>query len=145
MNKAEDYSHKLQNVCAEKIVKLLNEYFVKENRAVKSKDNKESILCKNLIDDFKIGIHFRQVISHKKFINRVWEKLRQHFPNVTHDQILQHDASKIASLTEILGYTGTHLFSLFVVRNFHIIILLKRQVGMESRKPTLGRRKSSSF
>ena len=145
MNKAEDYSHKLQNVCAEKIVKLLNEYFVKENRAVKSKDNKESILCKNLIDDFKIGIHFRQVISHKKFINRVWEKLRQHFPNVTHDQILQHDASKIASLIEILGYTGTHLFSLFVVRNFHIIILLKRQVGMESRKPTLGRRKSSSF
>jgi len=105
MNKAEDYSHKLQNVSAEKIVKLLNEYFVKENRAVKSKDNKESILCKNLIDDFKIGIHFRQVISHKKFINRVWEKLRQHFPNVTHDQILQHDASKIASLTEILGYT----------------------------------------
>ena len=145
MNKAEDYSHKLQNVSTEKIVKLLNEYFVKENRAVKSKDNKESILCKNLIDDFKIGIHFRQVISHKKFINRVWEKLRQHFPNVTHDQILQHDASKIASLTEILGYTGTHLFSLFVVRNFHIIILLKRQVGMESRKPTLGRRKSSSF
>ena len=145
MNKAEDYSHKFQNVSAEKIVKLLNEYFVKENSAVKSKDNKESILCKNLIDDFKIGIHFRQVISHKKFINRVWEKLRQHFPNVTHDQILQHDASKIASLTEILGYTGTHLFSLFVVRNFHIIILLKRQVGMESRKPTLGRRKSSSF
>ena len=145
MNKAEDYSHKLQNVSTEKIVKLLNEYFVKENSAVKSKDNKESILCKNLIDDFKIGIHFRQVISHKKFINRVWEKLRQHFPNVTHDQILQHDASKIASLTEILGYTGTHLFSLFVVRNFHIIILLKRQVGMESRKPTLGRRKSSSF
>ena len=114
MNKAEDYSHKLQNVSAEKIVKLLNEYFVKENRAVKSKDNKESILCKNLIDDFKIGIHFHQVISHKKFINRVWEKLRQHFPNVTHDQILQHDASKIASLIEILGYTGTHLFSLFV-------------------------------
>ena len=145
MNKAEDYSHKFQNVSTEKIVKLLNEYFVKENSAVKSEDNKESILCKNLIDDFKIGIHFRQVISHKKFINRVWEKLRQHFPNVTHDQILQHDASKIASLTEILGYTGTHLFSLFVVRNFHIIILLKRQVGMESRKPTLGRRKSSSF
>ena len=144
MNKAEDYSHKLQNVSAEKIVKLLNEYFVKENSAVKSKDNKESILCKNLIDDFKIGIHFRQVISHKKFINRVWEKLRQHFPNVTHDQILQHDASKIASLTEILGYTGTHISSIFVVSNFHIIIL-KRQVGMESRKPTLGRRKSSSF
>ena len=115
MNKAENYSHNLQNVSAEKIVKLLNEYFVKENRAVKSKDNKESILCKNLIDDFKIGTHFRQVISHKKFINRVWEKLRQHFPNVTHDQILQHDASKIASLTEILGYTGTDLFSLIVV------------------------------
>ena len=91
----------------EKVVKLLKEYFVTENGAVKFKDNKGSILCKNLIDDFKIGIHFHQVISHKKFITRVWEKLRQHFPNVEREQICQHDASKIDSLTEILGYTGT--------------------------------------
>lgn len=60
--------------------------------------------CLDLWEIFGAKHHFSIVISHKKFINKVYHRFQKFFPNVPEEQILHHDDAKF-NFIEVIGYT----------------------------------------
>ena len=60
----------------------------------------------NLFIEFRVREHFAESISHKSYLEKVFDKIGgRYFPNVTFNDVSNHDNSKLASFVEVVGYT----------------------------------------
>lgn len=58
-----------------------------------------------LFDLFNVQEHFNQVDSHRKFIGLAYDHLKEFVPNMTEDQVKEHDLSKYG-FSQFVGYTA---------------------------------------
>ena len=78
---------------------------------VKDKSNKKGLYRILLLDCLKMDRTIQAYESHTRFIEKVFQKFRRCFTNMTMEQMKKHDESKVASLLELVGYTARYWYN----------------------------------
>ncbi|XP_033761016.1 uncharacterized protein LOC117342850 [Pecten maximus] len=85
--------------------KVWDEKTVSEaDRVLKTRDENHP-LYQLLFKEYNAEEHFRQVDSHKEWIIKAYERLKDYVPNMTMEDARQHDQSKY-DFVQVVGYTA---------------------------------------
>ena len=97
------------------IIETLIEYFFSKLSDKQKREAEAELLAEGnengmfyerlLIDIFKINETIAKTKSHRKFIRKSYERFSEFFPQITDQQIAQHDLSKF-DFVELIGYTA---------------------------------------